>query len=78
MATWLRIADARVQDDGAIPAEEEGIARGTGKKKERARALVRPVLHGSDIILKWMIEQQCRFFFTVRLVLACLVLVRRV
>ncbi len=39
MATWLRIADARVQDDGAIPAEEEGIARGTGKKKERARAL---------------------------------------
>ena len=39
MAAWLRIAHARVQDHGWLPAQLSSIARGTGKKKERARAL---------------------------------------
>ncbi len=33
MATWLRIAHARVQDHGSIPAELSSKSESTGKKK---------------------------------------------
>ncbi len=33
---WLRIAHARVQDHGWLPAQLSSIARGTGKKKEHS------------------------------------------